>query len=157
MHPKRPKPATVCSFSKALVSEHSVFFHKGSHVVILNAASMLDEVVAREQIFRIIVPYSFQRTILSVFYFYTVHNRHRNLDICKVEVVPHHDKIRIPVCLFALSEGLANYQKRESCSGSGICGQPCPYTIFRKEGGEVTASSSNPFSAKDTNIAAERA
>ena len=58
-----------------------------------NTASMLDEVVAREQIFWIIVPYTFQRTILSVFRFYAVHNRHRNLDICIVNVIPRQDKI----------------------------------------------------------------
>ena len=57
------------------------------------AASVLNKIISGKQIFRVIIFYAFQWTVFSVFSINTVHDCHRYLDICIVDMVPFHNKI----------------------------------------------------------------
>ncbi len=58
-----------------------------------NAIAMLNQIVSCDEIFRIIVSYAFKWTIFTVLRFKVVHNRHGDLDIGIIRIVPTKDEV----------------------------------------------------------------
>ena len=62
-------------------SEQSVFLHERGNIVMLDPASMLDEIVAGEKILGIIVPDALKRAIFPFFGTYIAHDGRADLNI----------------------------------------------------------------------------
>ena len=74
-------------------SEQLVFLHEWRNVYVKYSAAMLDQVVSGDQILRIIVSDDFQRPVFPFLRVDAVHDRHGDLDIRVICIIPTENKV----------------------------------------------------------------